>query len=159
MNVFSKAWHKIRKVIYVPVVIAAETLAWDFTISRFNATAYPDDVRMKSHGWGWADPALDPAWDRLFNNPNKEGWFHRVKNVGSEWCRLDSERAGKATSWLISLAFLLGLAAGFYAGVHRDSIPDLSTLQSSAVNSVSGASNVGGVVVNRASAAWHALID
>jgi len=66
---------------------------------------------------GLFSPEMQPHWDAFASHPNK----HYLKNIGSEWVRLDPQRAYKTLSFVLVagslLVMLMGLAAGIGIGL------------------------------------------
>jgi len=63
------------------------------------------DAWRRAHCYGWTSHLMDEHWHRLY----RERTFHAAKNVMSEWVRLDPQRAGKVFSFLVILAFAIGI--------------------------------------------------
>lgn len=54
----------------------------------------------------------DAGWLSLSAVWRREEWYHRLKNVGSEWARLDPQRAYKAAAFFSVALFALGCGIG-----------------------------------------------
>lgn len=62
----------------------------------------------RAHAYGWLSPDMEPHWQRLF--ATKWGSIqHDAKNVLSEWCRQDPQRAGKLFSFALLVVAILGV--------------------------------------------------
>ena len=70
------------------------------------------DMNRIAHCWGWRNPSL--LWHyteiggRIIRPWKWHKVYHSLKHLVVEWCRLDSNRAGKLGMDFVSGAFLLG---------------------------------------------------
>lgn len=104
---------KAKKFAYIPIVVLLGAYSWFFSVLlKRAAKESADNVQMEQDSWGWTGTSMQPHWDRLFLNPNKERWVELVKNIGSEWARLDAERAYKVSAFNYLEIFILGLLIG-----------------------------------------------
>ena len=83
-------------------------------ISFVKQSLAPDnqlDANRRKHFWGWLSPEMEEHWKRLMNpkHPDYGSFNHSAKNVLAEWVTLDPQRAGKAFSLLLFVAFLAGV--------------------------------------------------
>ena len=102
------------RILLAPVVIACGFWSW----IGFFTTKNLQDQRRFGNCWGWLDPRLEPQW-ALFST-STDSAYELLKNMGSEWAKLDGQRAYKAMSflmvigtvvpWAIALAVMLALS-------------------------------------------------
>jgi len=83
-------------------------------LTRPETVSDPAYVAMVTGGTAPAGavPVTDEGWSRLLAAWREEGWYHRLKNVGSEWARLDEQRAYKAAAFVAGSLFGLGCLIG-----------------------------------------------
>jgi hypothetical protein len=104
-------------VLLIPFVIWCGFTSWG---SYLNGTSNTQDANRVRRWWGWLSPAMGPEWNRLADpaHPDYGSWYHSTKNIGSEWARLDVQRAYKAMSFLlvtlVALALIIGLLLGWW---------------------------------------------
>lgn len=75
----------------------------------------PTDLARKKNLWGWHDPALDPHWQRVADAKTLHDYYEALKNVVSEWARLDPNPSAigqRATKIILAWAFLTSAALG-----------------------------------------------
>jgi len=70
------------------------------------------DIDRMANSWGWRDPSLlwhyKEIWGRIIRPWKWHRIYHSTKHLVVEWCRLESNRAGKLGLDYVSLAFLCG---------------------------------------------------
>ncbi|TXH38765.1 MAG: hypothetical protein E6Q98_02905 [Rhodospirillaceae bacterium] len=73
-----------------------------------------DNVKIVTGGATEVGPmtVTDDGWLSLLAVWRKEAWYHRLKNIGSEWARLDAQRAYKAAAFVSVGLFALGCGIG-----------------------------------------------
>lgn len=98
------------RVVLIPVVIAVGAFSW---FSIIDGTKNAQDKSRTFSLWGWLDSRLDSQWDLFKSNDSR---YHLLKNMGSEWAKLDGQRAYKAFSFLLVLSIVLGVVLGILNG-------------------------------------------
>jgi hypothetical protein len=69
-----------------------------------------NDRERVAHGWGLWSPGMSPHWWRVRDDWRRRDWRdmqHALTNLGTEWCRLDAQRAFKVMFWLMVAIALL----------------------------------------------------
>lgn len=95
-----------RVVLALVVIVAG---AWSWLADNLLAW-HPSRSEMQRACWGWLSPAMTPHWQRVADG--NESLFHVLKNVGTEWARLDSERVYKAGCFVLVGAVVTAFACG-----------------------------------------------
>ena len=100
-----------KKRLYFPVTLICCGIAgW----TQWRNPPDDKDKLRYSHLFGFDSLEMQVHWDRLAHSD--EPWYHMVKNLGVEWCRLDPQRGIKITSmlflWVTLIALLLGMIFG-----------------------------------------------
>lgn len=72
----------------------------------------PQDRARRRDCWGWLSPEMEPHWRTLAAATGFSGRYEAMKNIVSEWTRLDAQRGSK-----IILAWLLLLGIGSLGAV------------------------------------------
>lgn len=84
----------------------------------------PERSAKWHYGWGLWDPRMKPHWDRLWGAIGDLGWYfdwfgivglgkwvhaisEAMKNLGSEWARLDAMRAFKVMALITCIATIV----------------------------------------------------
>jgi hypothetical protein len=98
------------------VVLGAGAFSWGDTLE--GTKTEKDQGRMK-YWWGWTSLEMQEHWERLADPKSEDygSWYHSLKNIGSEWARLDPQRAYKALSFIVIVAMLLAFSLAFTVGV------------------------------------------
>lgn len=106
----------IRTLAHIRLLTAIVGIWYDWLVwTRYLfGTNSPDNERMLADGWGWWSAGMDPHWTRLWDPA--QPFCEALKNLYSEWCRLDPERAGKVGSFLIGWSWILAFGLGFLLG-------------------------------------------
>ena len=65
------------------------------------------DRRRLANWLGFTGPEMRPHWQRLRGAPS----FHALINIGTEWTRLDPQRAYKTMAAVIDILILLLILA------------------------------------------------
>ena len=68
-----------------------------------------DKEDMFDYSFGFSDPKLDKAWNRLKGN---EPLSHTSTNLIVEWVRLNAQRGSKGLCALAAPVFVLGILVG-----------------------------------------------
>lgn len=104
----------IRQFTVIPRVVWLGARSW----LGYFGTRPPEKEGMWADRWGWTGPGMAEHWDRYFAAPRD---VEAVKNLGSEWARLDAQRAYKVAALLlcvslalVPVAFLVGGVVGFF---------------------------------------------
>lgn len=105
-------WAKILCVLLFPWVMlaaAAGALYWLVWTLPFGKNV--EDKERLADVAGLVGPEMEPNWLRLQDSvPDIHDTYEALKNIMSEWVRLDAQRGGKFLS-LLSLLLLVGLIA------------------------------------------------
>lgn len=81
----------------------------------FNRASMNAQDRMRvEHAFGIIDPDMDLWWHQFFHGDGTSAaWsFELAKNVASEWCKLDAQRAVKFLSLIILFWVTVSLMLG-----------------------------------------------
>lgn len=81
-------------------------LTW--IVKDFLGTLGPKDKKRLENGLGLWSPEMTPHWKRLAETKGLDG--HSLVNIGTEWVRLDSQRAFKVGVDTTALSVLAILA-------------------------------------------------
>jgi hypothetical protein len=91
---------KVIKVLLIPVIVTVSAISF---VTQWRSPDNQLDAERRRKLAGWLGPDMEPHWQRLF----EWRWGdirHDMRNVMSEWVRLDPQRAGKAFSFLLVVA-------------------------------------------------------
>lgn len=103
-------WEKIVAVLLLPWVMlaaAAGGIYWLVWTLPFGHNE--DDKERLADVAGLVGPEMEQHWQRLTDSvPDIHDTYEALKNIMSEWVRLDAQRGGKFLS-LIAFLLLIGL--------------------------------------------------
>ena len=101
----------VGRVLLIPAVYIACGYSW----LTYLVFGFPDDkAHMPKDFWGWLGSSMAPHWADW--EARDKGVFHELKNLGSEWVRLDAQRAAKLGAFLFVSNGIVGLVVGFLLG-------------------------------------------
>lgn len=107
------------RIAIIPALVCAGAWSW---LTYLMGTSDPFRKSQLADSWGYLGAGMAPHWARLADRADPEylSAFHSLKNIGSEWARLDPQRAYKAGCFLLIgvsiAAFAGGLLIGLTAG-------------------------------------------
>lgn len=105
----------VRKLL-VPVVLLAGAKSFTQWLKLPSNPTDQSDIQDKNRlkdFFGWLSPAMEEHWQTW----EAKRSYHNMKNIGSEWVRLDAQRGYKGLSFVAAVATLAGVAVGIPLGV------------------------------------------
>lgn len=111
----------MRLLLFFTVILPCagfSSLQWILRYIFSRAGMNDQDRRRVEYSFGITSPGLEVAWQRaLHGDVDSKAWgFHVLKDVMSEWVKLDAQRGGKFLSMLAIGGALISLGAGVAIG-------------------------------------------
>jgi hypothetical protein len=106
----------LMRKLMVPVVMLAGAKSFTQWLKLPAIPTDPTEVQDKNRlkdFYGWLSPEMEVHWQTW----EQDRSYHNLKNIGSEWVRLDAQRGYKGLAFLATIATLAGFAAGIPLGL------------------------------------------